>query len=407
MLKLLKQTRGYLRIRVSGFSPERFMNLCSNRDVLLWDIVPDGDGYLMCVSLHGFYQLKPIVRKTRTKVVIIEKCGLPFLVPVIRKRRMFVAGLFLAAAFWYGSTWFIWDIEIDGNYRITTDQIEAFLEGQSVHTGMLKEQLDIGSLEKEIRRQFQLVTWTCAKLDGTKLLISIKENDAPILNEKELEQNVLGTNLVADYNGRIVSMVVRSGVPVLKIGDVVKKGDVIVDGKVPVYSEDGTVREYLLKDADADIIIEHEEEFHADLPLLYTAREYTGREKKQFYIRMGNGWEGKLPVEKPYLVYDRVMHQSRPVLFDKLNISVYCGSYTYREYRNVEYKYQAEEAKTLLKEKLMGFLTTLEEKGVQIIEKNVKIETSDSGWFLYGNFLIQEPSGKRVVTDRGEETVEE
>ena len=98
MLNLLKQTRGYLRIRVSGFSPERFMNLCSNRDVLLWDIVRDGDGYIMCVSLQSFYQLKAIVRKTRTKVVIIERCGLPFLVPVMQKRRVFMAGLILTVS---------------------------------------------------------------------------------------------------------------------------------------------------------------------------------------------------------------------------------------------------------------------------------------------------------------------
>ena len=113
MLNLLKQTRGYLRIRVSGFSPERFMNLCSNRDILLWDIVQDEEGYQMCVSLQSFYQLKAIVRKTRTKVVIMEKCGLPFLVPVIQKRRVFVGGLLLAIVFWYCSTWFVWDIEVD------------------------------------------------------------------------------------------------------------------------------------------------------------------------------------------------------------------------------------------------------------------------------------------------------
>ncbi len=407
MLNLLKQTRGYLRIRVSGFSPERFMNLCSNRDVLLWDIVRDGDGYIMCVSLQSFYQLKAIVRKTRTKVVIIERCGLPFLVPVMQKRRVFMAGLFLAVAFWYFSTWFVWDIEVSGNYRITTDQMESFLKNQSVRTGMRKNELDIGNLEKEIRKQFPLVTWTSAKLDGTKLLISVKENDAPILSEGDLKQTVTGTDLLAEYSGRIVSMVVRSGVPAVSIGDEVEAGAVLVDGKVPVYNEDGTVREYILTDADADIMIEHTQKFETTLPFQYVAKEYTGREKNQPFVRIGDNFEGKIPVEDPYLIYDRVMRQSQPVLFEKLNIPIFSGCYTYREYRNVEYEYGLEEAESLLKENLMGFLTTLEEKGVQIIEKNVKIDTSDSGWTLRGEFLVQEPAGKRAVTDRGEEIVEE
>ncbi len=407
MLNLLKQTKGYLRIHVSGFSPERFMNLCSNRDILLWDIVRDDNGYQMCVSLQSFYQLKAIVRKTRTKVVIIEKCGLPFLVPVMQKRRVFVAGLLMAVAFWYCSSWFVWDIEVTGNYQITTDQLESFLKTQSVRTGMRKDDLDIGSLEKEIRRQFSLVTWTSAKLDGTKLVISVKENDAPILNESDLKQTVTGTDLVADYSGKIVSMVVRSGVPKVAIGDEVEVGTVLVDGKVPVYNEDGTVREYILKDADADIVIEHIKEFESTLPFEYVEKEYTGREKKQPFVRIGDNFEGKIPVEDPYLIYDRVMRQSQPLFFEKLNIPIFSGSYTYREYRNVEYEYTLEEAEVLLKEKLMLFISTLEEKGVQIIEKNVKIDTSDSGWIIYGEFLVHEPIGKSVVTDRGTENVEE
>ena len=407
MLNLLKKMRGYLRIHVSGFSPERFMNLCSNRDILLWDIVQEKDGYSMCVSLQSFYKLKAIVRKTRTKVVIVEKYGLPFFVPVMRKRRVFVAGLLFAIGFWYVSTWFVWDIEFTGNYQITTDQLEEFLVGQDVRTGMRKKELNISELEKELRRQFTLVTWTSAKLDGTKLLISIKENDAPILTENDLKQTVTGTDLVSEYEGRVVAIVVRSGVPKVSVGDEVKAGTILVDGKVPVYNEDGTVREYLLTDADADIVIEHTRKFETELPYFYEKREYTGREKRQDFLRIGDSFEGKIPIESPYLVYDRVMRLERPLFFEKLNIPVFNGTYTYREYRNVEYQYSEEEAEKLFSEKLMQFLETLEQKGVQIIEKNVKIDKSDNEWIMLGEFLVQEPAGKRTVTDKKEEAVEE
>ena len=407
MLNLLKKMRGYLRIHVSGFSPERFMNLCSNRDILLWDIVQEKDGYRMCVSLHSFYKLKTIVRKTRTRVVIVERCGLPFFVPVMRKRRMFVVGLLLAIGFWYISTWFVWDVEFTGNYQITTDQLEEFLEEQGVRTGIRKKELNISELEKELRRQFTLVTWTSAKLDGTKLLIDIKENDAPILTENDLKQTVTGTDLVSEYEGRIASIVVRSGVPKVSVGDEVTAGTILVDGKVPVYNEDGTVREYILTDADADIVIEHIRTFETELPYVYEKREYTGREKEQSFIRIGDGYEGKIPMESPYLICDRVMRLERPLFFEKLNIPVFCGAYTYREYQNIEYKYSKEEAEKLFAEKLIQFLQTLEQKGVQIIEKNVKIDTSDNEWVMYGEFLVQEPAGKRAVTDNVEEVIEE
>ncbi len=81
MIEFLKYIRGYLRIRVSGFSPERFMNLCSNKGILLWKIVKEGDVYYMNINLKGFRALRPIVRKTGTRVAVLERYGLPFFCP--------------------------------------------------------------------------------------------------------------------------------------------------------------------------------------------------------------------------------------------------------------------------------------------------------------------------------------
>lgn len=407
MFDILKNVRGYLRIRVSGFAPERFINLCSNKDILLWDIRKERDGYVMCISLPGFYRLKNIARKTRTKVVVLERNGLPFLFPVMRKRSVFLTGFLLALIFWHVSGYFVWEIEISGNYKITRDQMESFLEEHQIYEGMRKADLDIGELEKEIRRSFPVVTWTSAQLDGTKLDIRIKENDAGLLEMENGQRMVEGTDLVAEFEGRIVSMVVRSGIPKVKIGDVVEKGTVLVDGKIPINNEDGTIKQYLITDADADIVIEHDTNFEASLPYDHLERELTGRQKVQYFIRIGAGGEYKIPVEKPYLYYDRIMRLGRPVLFEKLKIPICAGSYTYREYLNVEHGYSDEEAEKLLNKEFVQFLESLEQKGVHIIEKDVKIDTNTKGYILRGTLLVEEQAGGRTKTDRGEDSSEE
>ena len=73
MIRFLKYMKGYLRVRVWGFSPERFMNLCSNKGILLWDIVREGDVYYMNITLKGFWELRPIVKKTATRVAILQR----------------------------------------------------------------------------------------------------------------------------------------------------------------------------------------------------------------------------------------------------------------------------------------------------------------------------------------------
>ena len=407
MVEFLKYVRGYLRIRVSGFSPERFMNLCSNKGILLWKIEREGDVYYMNIHLDGFRALRPIVRKTGTKVAVLERCGLPFFLPKLFRRKAFIGGLMLAVAFWMVSSLFIWDIQTSGNYRITDDVFDTFLREQQVTVGMKKSGLDIGALEKEIRRTFPEITWASARLSGTKLLIEIKENDAPIITQQAAAEK--GSELVTDYDGTIVAIIVRSGVPKVKVGDAVAKGDVLVAGNVPVYNEDATVREYLYVDADADIWLEHAMSFSARLPFDYIQKEYTGRTKKRFYLRIGNH-EWKMPQERPFLVYDSLIRESRPLVFEKLAIPVYQGSYTYREYKNVEHEYTLEQAETLLSEKLRTFLASLEEKGVQISEKDVKIDTTGGSWVISGQFTVRETVGRSVLIEKsviGETEIDE
>lgn len=397
MIKFLKYMKGYLRVRVRGFSPERFMNLCSNKGILLWDIVRDGDAYCMNITLKGFWEIRPIVKKTGTRVAILERYGLPFFLPKLLKRKMFVAGLILAVAFWLLSSLFIWDIRLTGNYQITEDMFQSFLGENQVRIGMRRDELDIEELEKQIRRRFPQITWASARLDGVRLLIDIKENDAPIHEEKP--QTAPGTDLVADYGGRIVSMIVRSGVPKAAIGDTVEKGAVLVEGKVPVYNEDTTVREYSYVDADADILLEHAVEFAAELPLTHIEKRYTGREKSSHYIKLGDrSWA--LPQNRPFLVYDAVIRESRPLMLERLDLPAFWGTVTYREYQNTEYLYTEEEAKSHLNQKLMDFLAELDEKGVQIIEKDVRIEKGTDAWVLTGEFLVQEPVRERTETER-------
>ncbi len=393
MLRILQFLKGYVRMKIWGVSPERFLNLCSNKNILLWDICKDGDAYTMCISLSAFLQLRPIARKTGVRVVILQKFGLPFLLPNLLKRKIFIAGLFLCVAFWIISYRFVWDITLEGNYQITQEVFSDFLASRQVRVGMQKTDLDISDLEKEIRRAFPEITWTSVRLSGTRLEISIKENDAPMYTEPEVTEG--GQNLVSEYAGVITSMIVRSGVPMVKIGDIVEEGTLLVEGRVPIYNEDATVREYMFITADADITVEHSLTYQDSLPATYIQKTYTGRRSSRPFIRLGSR-EFKLPQERPYLVYDTVIQGHTPMALEKLSIPISWGQYVYREYMNVEHEYTLKEAEELLMEKELHFLATLEEKGVQIIEKDVKIEEGSAYWTMEGWILVDQPTGRLV-----------
>lgn len=402
MMEWINRFRGYVKIRVWGFAPQRFMNLCSNKGILLWNIDKQDEIYTMCVSLKSFYQLRPVARKTKVRVVISERCGLPFLVPEMLHRKAFLTGLLLAVIFWSLSSLFVWDIQVSGNYQVTDDLFFQFLTEEGIRPGMRRSELNIGELEKQIRRTFPQIIWISGRLDGTRLLIELKENDTVYLAQPREKLTETSGNLVAEYDGTVTGIIVRSGVPRVSAGSSVTKGDVLVEGKIPIYAEDGTVREYQLVNADADIVMEHSTAFQIFLPVDYIKKKYTGREKKCIILHFG-GREWGSDAKIPFLDYDSVLDTYPIKILEYLHFPCTIGRITYREYQKTEYCYTAPEAKSILQKKISDFLESLNEKGVQIISKDVKIETKTAGWKVKGKLTVRETAGM-LVDSSAEET---
>ena len=399
MIQVIRFLKGYLSIKVFGFSPERFMNLCSNHNIFLWDIENHGAYYTMKISLKGFYRLRGISRKTGTRVVITKRYGLPFLSLRMWRRRIFVGGLLGSLIFWIWMSGFIWAIEVEGNYYVTTDVFQDFLASSGFEPGMKKSEVEIEALEKAIRNEFDIVTWTSARIDGTRLLIQVKENDLIQVKESKTElPEGEGVDLVADKEGEIISIVTRSGSPKVTAGTLVKKGDVLVEGGIPIMNEDSTVRRYDYCRADADIMLRCTYQMKEELKKQYEEKQYTGNERKSPFIMFGTKKLSLPMIGKGYEAYDVIEEKKQLRLFENYYLPVYIGSDLVREYVVEEKIYSQSEVKKLFEEKIQKFIETLQEKGVQIIEKNVTINKVSGVWKMKVDFLAIEKTGTEKKT---------
>ncbi len=392
MIQGLRYLRGYVKIKIWGFAPERFMNLCSYKNILLWDIKREEDTYYMCISLSAFYQLRKIAKKTQTRVVILERYGLPFLLPKLWKRKIFLVGMCLACLFWILTSLFVWKIEVEGNYRITRDAFLKYLDSQGVHVGSKKADIDIEDLEKAIRRQFPDITWVSAKFDGTRLIFSVKEND---VMSYPLVENAC-CDLYAEKDGVIVSMIVRKGTPLVKIGDSVEMGQMLVSGEIPVLNEDATIRKYQYTDADADIYVKRKQEIFEELPFTYVKKMYTGREKKEHRFAFF-GKEVKFGEKVDFCYYDMIDEHGNVTPMEGLSLPLGFGSCTYREYLNVECVYSLEEAQTILEAQYQDYLKKLKEEGVKILSEEVYMDSVEDTWLYRGEIVVEEKIGTRIA----------
>lgn len=256
--------------------------------------------------------------------------------------------------------------------------------------------------------------WTSIKIYGTKMTVDIQENLLPEENYEEKKEET-AHDIVAADDGLITEMITRSGTPAVTVGTPVKKGDVLVNGYVEILNDDGETAQYLYRTADADIIAKVTYSYHDEIPMEYVKKVPTGAEKITYQVRIldyliKNPFFS--PVEEPYEVVSDV---SQFHFTDNFYLPVYLVRQTCVGYKNEQKTYTEKEAKRLASENLKKYLDDLEEKGIQITEKNVIIERTKKKYVVKGTIgtlksivsyqptkIIEQSSEERQPTDESD-----
>ena len=398
MNRILDLIYGYVEILVQGENPERFLNLCKNRKIYMEKIrYTDDDRLTAQIRAADFRRLGPIRRKTGVHIRIIQKRGMPFFFFRNRKRKAFFAGLLLAGVLIFVMTGRIWNIHIEGNVRNSTETILDFLKEQGVSHGMSKKKVDCSEIAASVRRKFSQVTWVSARIEGTRLLLEIREG----ISRKNIKEDTAACDLTADKAGVITEMVVRSGVPVKKPGDICKKGELLVSGELHIMNDSQEIvrKEYV--HADADIYISRKISYYQEFPVKYQAEESVGKVKKGVYFRLGCFYLG---LYRTAGQNQWCMMEEYPLrITENLVLPVWIGKTKMREYRKTEKLYTEKEAVREAGRIFRLYEKKLLESGTKITENHVRTDITGQSCVTKGTLQIVQKVGKnRVILTENE-----
>ena len=87
---LLGHLLGYVTIDIEGYFMERFINLCNSQKIFLWNLQrTNSTSMKVNMNIRDFKKIKEIAKKTKCRVKIKTKKGIPFLLHRYKKRKIF------------------------------------------------------------------------------------------------------------------------------------------------------------------------------------------------------------------------------------------------------------------------------------------------------------------------------
>ncbi len=215
----------YSVVNCEARNSQRLINKFLEKDIPLKKIKSNGDRLRFCVEDKHLSKCIEIIKATGVDYAV-ESRGGAYLAKSLMLRYLSVAVtavMVIAALIMARSVCF--KIEIDCENVDVVSQVKNILAQDSIRPYMLKSKINTKALSKRISGEIEEVGFANCYFDGGKLTVQIKE-----VHVKEEEEEY--SKIVPDRDCIITRVLVYSGTALVKAGDVVKKGDTLIEGYI-------------------------------------------------------------------------------------------------------------------------------------------------------------------------------
>jgi similar to stage IV sporulation protein len=226
-------------------------------------------------SISTYKRMTPILKKRHARRKALRREGLRFEIHKRKKRIGFPAGIISAVLLLFILSRFIWVIEIKGEDEALREKLSENLHLYGIGVGKIRSSLNSKQIENEILADFPEIGFIALNISGARLEIEIDKAIKKPIDETRGEYG----NIIAKKGGKIKAPYVYNGVSLIKEGDHVFEGELLVSGT----REDYFGRTIFLN-SSADIYAETENEITIKLPKVIYKETETGQIFKRRYL---------------------------------------------------------------------------------------------------------------------------
>lgn len=278
MNPVVRFLRGEMRVRVTGASVERFLNLLSQAEIEFWDIERRDELHIeLSMCRKEKKRLKDIALRSFCTAEVLSERGIGMLLRPLRRRPVLVLGTALVIALSFFLQSFVWVISVEGEGTIHEKTILRELERLDIRFGSWASSIDPQITKMQMLNAVPELSWLSVNRTGGKLTVLFTER---FPEPKERLPYHTGS-IVASRDGIITDYNILEGMRLCKRGDAVKEGQILVSG----YEDYGLYLRAVC--AEAEI---YAQTWHAGTvvtPANVGEKRYTGREWTQVTLLLG------------------------------------------------------------------------------------------------------------------------
>ncbi len=278
MMGPLRYMAGEVRLKITGASPQRCLNLLTQKKIDFWDITRGDElHYFISVAPNCVTRVQGLSLRAFCTVEEEKRRGFLQTFRAALRRPILLFGLILVLTVSFLLPSFVWSIEIDGNSRLHDEEILRLLEQESIKIGTPAGSVDYKAVKYRLMTRLDDISWLAINRCGGTLHVLITERDHPT---SEKPSYVAG-NIVAASDGVLTEVTVLEGMRLCKVGDTVKAGQILVSG----LEDYGLCPRAVC--AQAEIYAQTWHQTTLVSPATTLQKQYTGREWTQQTLIVG------------------------------------------------------------------------------------------------------------------------
>lgn len=331
IVKLIRQLLGSRDYRICSEDSRRAADMLAKSGADYRDMRMNDGVLTFTAQLRDCVALERIFSNNGVGFEMLGEHGLPRIVKKYRRRIGIPIGAILFVLVMLISERVIWSFEVVGNENVPSEVVLERLDSLGCGLGTYIPSVDFDELHMLYLLEYEDTAWISVNMHGTHAVVEILETKLP----ETVTDDKVPHNLVAAEDTVIYSIEIHRGVPVVGVGDLVKKGELIASGLVDIKSG------YLLAHARGEVKGTVERALHIEVPLENSRFELTGREIREKYFNVFGirlkffGNAESLNEKNDKIRYEKTEKKDRLSFFGDIEVPIEISETVYIEYEQV------------------------------------------------------------------------